>query len=120
MSMHLVPIFVSTVNHGKIKKKLTAPQRRAKVEHEAWLRKQGLHSDQLSERKSKKHKKEERNFVYDSRRNIPTSDKVGNGFKKEENKYTGTLVTGIATMHKSNAVPVINKKQAEEIASMRR
>jgi len=39
---------------------------------------------------------------------------------KPTQKYTGTLVTGIATMHKSNAVPVINKKQAEEISSMRR
>ena len=26
--------------------------------------------------------------------------------------YTGTLVKGIATMHKSNAVPVINKEEA--------
>lgn len=40
--------------------------------------------------------------------------------KKEPQRYTGTLVTGIATMHKSNAVPVINQKQAQEIASMRR
>jgi len=40
--------------------------------------------------------------------------------KKESIQYTGTLIKGIATMHKSNAVPVINKKQAEEIANMRR
>lgn len=40
--------------------------------------------------------------------------------KKQPQMYTGTLVTGIATMHKSNAVPVINQKQAQEIASMRR
>jgi hypothetical protein len=30
------------------------------------------------------------------------------------------LVTGIATMHKSNAVPIINKEQAIDIANMRR
>lgn len=40
--------------------------------------------------------------------------------KKPSQKYTGTLITGIATMHKSNAVPVINKKQATEISNMRR
>jgi hypothetical protein len=40
--------------------------------------------------------------------------------RKESPKYTGTLIKGIATMHKSNAVPVINQKQAEEISSMRR
>ena len=37
--------------------------------------------------------------------------------KKE---YTGTLVKGIATMHKSNAVPVIDQEQATDIANMRR
>ena len=43
------------------------------------------------------------------------------GMRKKENpKYTGTLVKGIATMHKSNAVPIINQKQAEDIAKMRR
>ena len=40
--------------------------------------------------------------------------------KKEENVYTGTEIIGIAQMHKSNAVPVRGKKQAEEIAKMRR
>jgi hypothetical protein len=120
MSMHLAPVFVSTINQGKIKKKLTAPQRRANAEHDAWLRKQGLHPDQIQARKTKKRVVEESQFVYEDRRNIPVSNKIGNGFKKEENKYTGTLITGIATMHKSNAVPVINKKQAEEISRMRR
>jgi hypothetical protein len=45
---------------------------------------------------------------------------TGNTFKKENQKYTGTLIKGIATMHKSNAVPIIDQKQAEEIAQMRR
>ena len=34
--------------------------------------------------------------------------------------YTGTLIKGIATMHKSNAVPIINDQEAKDIASMRR
>jgi len=34
--------------------------------------------------------------------------------------YTGTKVLGIATMHKSNAVPVFNSEEAVEISSMRR
>jgi len=34
--------------------------------------------------------------------------------------YTGTEIVGIAVMHKSNAVPIRGKKQAEEIARMRR
>lgn len=43
-----------------------------------------------------------------------------NAFKKEPMKYTGTLVKGIAQMHKSNAVPVIDKQAAIDIANMRR
>ena len=55
------------------------------------------------------------NIVYKSAKmgyNIP--------MKKEKQVYTGTLVKGIATMHKSNAVPVINEEQATEISQMRR
>ncbi len=40
--------------------------------------------------------------------------------KKENQRYTGTLIKGIATMHKSNAVPVFNDEQAVDIAKMRR
>lgn len=38
----------------------------------------------------------------------------------EKKEYTGDVVIGIAVMHKSNLVPVINQKQAEEIGKMRR
>jgi hypothetical protein len=34
--------------------------------------------------------------------------------------YTGTAVVGIATMHKSNAVPVFSDEEAVEISRMRR
>jgi len=40
--------------------------------------------------------------------------------KKESMKYTGTYVKGIATMHKSNAVPIVSKEHATDIARMRR
>ena len=40
--------------------------------------------------------------------------------KKEEKVYTGDEIIGIAQMHKSNAVPVRGKKQATEVANMRR
>lgn len=51
----------------------------------------------------------------------PSMDSMsGSTPKKEPNMYTGTLIKGIATMHKSNAVPVIDQKQAEEISKMGR
>lgn len=40
--------------------------------------------------------------------------------KTEHQKYTGTMIKGIGTMHKSNAVPIFSDEQAVEIASMRR
>ena len=40
--------------------------------------------------------------------------------KRESMKYTGTLIKGIATMHKSNAVPVIDEEQMKDISRMRR
>jgi hypothetical protein len=39
---------------------------------------------------------------------------------KEPNVYTGTKVKGIATMHKSNAVPVFSDEEAIDISRMRR
>lgn len=40
--------------------------------------------------------------------------------KPNRKEYTGTLIKGISTMHKSNAVPIINEQEAKEHASMRR
>ena len=34
--------------------------------------------------------------------------------------YTGSAMKGIATMHKSNAVPVFTDEQAKDISNMRR
>ena len=45
---------------------------------------------------------------------------AGVAAKRESPKYTGTLIKGIATMHKSNAVPVLNQEDAEAISKMRR
>lgn len=47
---------------------------------------------------------------------------MGDGIatKKDPTQYTGTLIKGIATMHKSNAIPIIDEKQAKEVSSMRR
>ena len=39
---------------------------------------------------------------------------------KEPKQYTGDKMLGIATLHKSNAVPVFSKEEAEDISNMRR
>lgn len=45
---------------------------------------------------------------------------IGSTEKKERMNYTGTLVKGISTMHKSNAVPIIDEQEAKDHANMRR
>jgi hypothetical protein len=51
---------------------------------------------------------------------IPSVDTGGNAIKAPAKVYTGTKVRGIATMHKSNAVPVFSDQEAMDIARMRR
>jgi hypothetical protein len=53
--------------------------------------------------------------------NVPSGNEIGTFVgKKEEKKYTGDKLMGIATMHKSNMVPVFRQEDAEDIARMRR
>jgi hypothetical protein len=40
--------------------------------------------------------------------------------KPTRNVYTGDKLVGIATMHKSNLVPIFNTDAAEDVAKMRR
>jgi len=57
-------------------------------------------------------------------RETPLCVSIDTGFipctKKSQNSYTGEKMKGVATMHKSNAVPVFTDKEAQEISSMRR
>lgn len=41
-------------------------------------------------------------------------------FAVPDKVYTGTAMLGVATMHKSNAVPVFSTESAEDISRMRR
>ena len=58
--------------------------------------------------------------VSDHREKYPSGQGVGISFAKEPNQYTGTLIKGISTMHKSNAVPVISEEEMLEHSQMRR
>ena len=41
-------------------------------------------------------------------------------FKRESLQYSGTAMIGIATMHKSNSIPVFSEADAKDISKMRR
>jgi len=54
-------------------------------------------------------------------RHIPSLDSgAGVATKKAPNVYTGDKIVGIATMHKSNMVPVFSDQEAKDISKMRR
>jgi hypothetical protein len=121
MTMHLVGPYLTTTNYKSNKKTSKSKKlAQAKLDHESWLKSVGV-----GKTKPVLDKKGKRVGLYD----IPdyntgprvTSDQVaGHGAAREEKKYTGTLIKGIATMHKSNAVPILNKEQAIEVSTMRR
>ena len=55
------------------------------------------------------------------KQHIPSRDTgVGIAARADDKVYTGTAMLGVATMHKSNAVPVINDEQMQDISRMRR
>ena len=56
-----------------------------------------------------------------SSKHYPSRDTgLGTTALRAPNVYTGTAMLGVATMHKSNSVPVFSSQEAVEISSMRR
>jgi hypothetical protein len=58
--------------------------------------------------------------VSNHREKYPSGDGIGVTFARTPNTYTGDKLIGIATMHKSNSVPVFSQEDAIEISRMRR
>jgi len=127
--MHLVGPYMTTTNYKKRKQKgLTKKDKQAKIEHDKWLTKMGVHPDQLAEKKAKQKNEKKSALTTSSSSNtsgITTSDIIpaGSTAPKQSMKYSGERkLLGIATMHKSNMVPVFadKKEDAKDIANMRR
>lgn len=124
MSMHLVGPYMTTTKYNRKKKKPNAKQLRAQEDHDKWLRKMGVHPEQLAEKKAKR--KDVKNvdvpsYVSSNTNRIHTSDNIaGVAPKKDRQQYTGDYIIGIATTHKSNLMPVTSRKQAVEASTMRR
>jgi len=109
----------------KIRRKLpnTAKRRKALANHESWLKKLGLDLKSLKKRLTTWTGYPMPDYSTDP--NYPKcSDKIpvsGGTSKKERLIYSGKRkLLGIATMHKSNMVPVFDKEDAKDIAKMRR
>ena len=122
--------FIQTPVRKIMKRKLPNTQslRKARADYREWLKERGLD-------KIKPRKKSSEPLVIEpieERTGVPMGDKVpvmekGVGSKKAEMRYTGKRkLIGIATMHKSNQVPVFaddndesGRKAATEITLMK-
>lgn len=92
-----------------------ALQKKWNIEAEDRKRKRGLQAPQMSPVVNKP-------FIRDTGPKIPSLDPTNMApcLKAPEKVYTGTMIKGIGTMHKSNAVPIFSDEQAVDIAKMRR
>jgi hypothetical protein len=87
----------------------------AQARHEVWLLSVGVKG--RTELKGVEHV----NLRQGITSTVPLGNNIaGNGSKKDANVYTGDYIKGIATMHKSNAVPITSREQAIDSANMRR
>ena len=85
-------------------------------DHNAWLRKRGVHPDQLA--KKTKSSAGFPNYKSDIV-TAPTSDKVGNGFVRGSKKYSGSGVHVSKAYNKGNLI-VLSSKEASDSATGKR
>ena len=129
MSMHIEGPWLSTTGKKKGKKKFASAEAKRKAEQldASWEELKKKHSPATLAKKvtlSSTYGKLPSLAIPEGRNttaHIKSRDTGGGSATlKEPNVYTGTKVKGIATMHKSNAVPVFSDEEAVEISKMRR
>jgi hypothetical protein len=119
MTMHMIRGMTSlNTKHRKIKKK--AGWKQAQEEHEKFLNIMGIGKKGKSNVKTTKVSQESGSPYQRIQRQVSSyGELVGNGTASQRPTYTGTEIVGIATMHKSNAVPIRRgTSEAIEIANM--
>jgi hypothetical protein len=129
MSMHLEGPWLSYngKKRGKVKFRNADEARKARELEASWkelLKQQGIEAEE--KRRTKALKAPTLSYSLSAppgreTQRIPSRDTGGGVATLAPAKvYTGTKVKGIATMHKSNAVPVFSDEEAIEISRMRR
>jgi hypothetical protein len=129
MSMHLhhPSLSLNGKKKGKIKFRNAEEARKSRELDASWKELQKKWEVDAEEKKRKRAMKAEP-LVYklsapegrSTTHHIPSVNTGGNATLAAPKVYTGTKVKGIATMHKSNAVPVFSDEEAIEISRMRR
>ena len=129
--MHLEGPWLSTTGKKKTKRKFASAEhaRKARELDESWKELQKRWAVEAEDKKrtralSAAPLKGSYSLSIPEGRNttahIKSVDTGGNAVLKPSPIYTGTKVKGIATRHKSNAVPVFSDEEAIDISKMRR
>jgi hypothetical protein len=131
MSMHLEGPWLSTTGKKKGKKKFASAEhaRKAREQAESWealQKKWGVEAEEKKRNRAMTAGTLSSSYSLkipegrNTTAHIKSRDTGGNAVLKPSPVYTGTKVKGIATMHKSNAVPVFSDEEAVDISKMRR
>jgi len=129
--MHLEGPWLSTTGKKKTKRKFASAEhaRKARELDESWkelLKRQGIESEERKRTRGLSAPSLSSSYSLkipegrNTTAHIPSRDTGGNATLKPAKIYTGDKVKGIATMHKSNAVPVFSDEEAVDISKMRR
>lgn len=114
--------------HGRVQKsKPRKIPKKQREQYQEWLKSVESMSTNFSSNKKKSKSKANGSdlvvcgvYVRETQKYQSLDTGIGTATKSAPKVYTGTAMKGIATMHKSNAVPVFTDEQAKDIASMRR
>lgn len=127
--MHLEGPWLSTTGKRKGKQKFASADAKRKSEQldKEWrdLQKRwGIEADERKRRRAMEAEPLSYSLSVPAGRSTAHIKSLGQGSGvatlAQPKVYTGTKVKGIATMHKSNAVPVFSDEQAIDISKMRR
>ena len=129
--MHLEGPWLSTTGKRKGKQKFASAEhaRKARELEESWkdlLKRQGIEAEERKRKRAMAAAPLKGNYSLtipegrNTTSHLKSVDTGGNALLKPSPVYTGTKVNGIATMHKSNAVPVFSDEEAQDISKMRR
>jgi len=128
MTMHLEGPWLSLggKRKGKVKFRNAEEAKRARDLEQSWselLKRQGIEAEEKKRAKALKAP----TLTYKlsappgrETQKINSLSTPGGSTASVHKVYTGDKIIGIATMHKSNAVPVFSDEQAVEISRMRR
>jgi hypothetical protein len=127
--MHLEGPWLSTTGKKKGKKKFASAEAKQKSDQldKEWKELQKRWGVEAEEKKRNRaltaepYQSPAKNYRGADLPKLPSRDSGGGVATLPPPKiYTGTKVKGIATMHKSNAVPVFSDEEAVDISKMRR